>query len=54
MRRATSARRAGRSGRDDGPETRAGTPIASLPGGMSETTYELEATIASRPTRQPA
>ena len=34
--------------------TFAGTPIANAPAAMSPVTYELDATIASAPIRQPA
>ena len=36
------------------PVTFAGTPMANAPASMSPVTYELEATIASPPMRQPA
>ncbi len=36
------------------PVAFAGTPIAKAPAGMSPTTYEFDATIASAPTRAPA
>ena len=54
MRRAISSRRASDSLWLELPVAFAGTPIANAPAGISPTTYEFDATIASAPIRAPA
>ena len=54
MRRASSSRRASESLWLELPVAFAGTPIANAPAGISPTTYEFDATIASAPILAPA